>query len=192
MKIQLFYNKIRHFSRIDEFSGTLRVFDSGYPKGVHFRIPSGYQKIPIFEKNRFCIMLDNILNDRDLSQEFTITASRSSGPGGQHVNKVSTKVELRFNVIESELLTSEEKEIILTKLAKKINSLGELVLVAQTYRSQLKNKEKAVEKLYTLLSKALIPVRKRKPTKPSRAAREKRLEEKRIRSEKKERRKSPQ
>ncbi|MCK9400854.1 MAG: aminoacyl-tRNA hydrolase [Bacteroidales bacterium] len=134
-------------------------------------------------------MLSDILKGRDLSPEFTFTASRSSGPGGQHVNKVSTKVELRFNVIESALLTAEEKEIILTKLANKINSVGELILVAQSDRSQLKNKEKVIEKLYTLLSKALTPVKKRKPTKPSRAAKEKRLEDKRIRAEKKERRK---
>lgn len=133
-------------------------------------------------------MLTDIFKDRDLSPEFTFTASRSSGPGGQHVNKVSTKVELRFNVIESVFLTAEEKEIILSRLAKKINSLGELILVAQSDRSQLKNKEKVIEKFYILLSKALTPVKKRKPTRPSRAAKEKRLEEKRIRSEKKERR----
>jgi len=137
-------------------------------------------------------MLNNILKDRDFSAEFTFTASRSSGPGGQNVNKVSSKIELRFNVPESNLLTEEEKEIIQTKLAAKINSEGELILVAQSERSQLMNKEKVTEKFYLLLTKALTPVKKRKPTKPSRAAREKRLEEKRIRSEKKERRKSPQ
>jgi len=134
-------------------------------------------------------MLSDILKDRDLSPEFTFTASRSSGPGGQHVNKVSTKVELRFNVKESAFLTAEEKEIILSKLANKINSESELILVAQSDRSQLKNKENAIEKFYALLAKALTPVKKRKPTKPSLAAKEKRLEEKRIRSEKKERRK---
>jgi ribosome-associated protein len=134
-------------------------------------------------------MLNNILKDRDFSAEFTFTASRSSGPGGQNVNKVSSKIELRFNVPESNLLTEEEKEIIQTKLAAKINSEGELILVAQSERSQLMNKEKVTEKFYLLLTKALTPVKKRKPTKPSRAAREKRLEEKRILSEKKERRK---
>lgn len=134
-------------------------------------------------------MLKDILKGRDLSPEFTFTASRSSGPGGQHVNKVSTKVELRFNVIESAILTAEEKEIILSKLANKINSVGELILVAQSDRSQLKNKENAIEKFYALLAKALTPVKKRKPTKPSRAAKEKRLEKKQARSEQKERRK---
>ena len=134
-------------------------------------------------------MANDILKDRDFSPEFTFTASRSSGPGGQNVNKVSTRVELRFDVKESALLTAEEKEIIFEKLVKRINTAGELILVAQNDRSQLKNREKAVEKFYTLLSKALTPVKERKPTKPSMAAKEKRLEEKQAISEKKERRK---
>ena len=134
-------------------------------------------------------MLKDILKDRDFSPEFTITASRSSGPGGQNVNKVSTKVELRFSIMQSTLLTEEEKEIIQTNLSAKINSEGEIVLVSQSERSQLMNKEKAIEKFYALVNKALTPVKKRKPTKPSLAAKEKRLEEKRILSEKKERRK---
>lgn len=134
-------------------------------------------------------MLKDILQGRDFSPEFTFTASRSSGPGGQNVNKVSTRVELRFDVMGSTLLSAEEKEIILLKLAKKINSEGELILVAQTDRSQLKNKENVIEKFYALLTKALTPIKKRKPTRPTRAAKEKRLEEKQIQSEKKERRK---
>jgi len=131
-------------------------------------------------------MSSEIIKDRDFSPEFTFTFSRSSGPGGQHVNKVSTKVELRFNVLESNLLTTEEKEIILIKMTKKINAEGEIILVSQSERSQLMNKEKVIEKFYLLLVKALTPVKKRKPTKPSRAAKEKRLEEKRMQSEKKE------
>jgi ribosome-associated protein len=134
-------------------------------------------------------MTDNILHDRDFSSEFTFTASRSSGPGGQNVNKVSTKVELRFDIKGSALLTEDEKELIQTVLAKKINSAGELILVSQSDRSQLKNREKVIEKFYSLLVKALTPVKKRKPTKPSKAAKEKRLEEKQIQSEKKARRK---
>lgn len=134
-------------------------------------------------------MSNSILKDRDFSPELTFSASRSSGPGGQNVNKVSTRVELRFDVNGSGLLTAEEKSIILTVLAKRINSAGELILMAQIDRSQLKNKEKVTEKFYTLLTKALTPVKKRKPTRPSMAAKEKRLEEKQARSEKKERRK---
>ena len=100
---------------------------------------------------------------RDFSPEFTFTASRSSGPGGQNVNKVSSRVELRFDVKGSALLTPDEKEIILLRLAKKINSEGELILVAQTDRSQLKNKEKAIEKFYAILNKALTPVKDENP-----------------------------
>ena len=135
-------------------------------------------------------MLKSILKDRDLSPEFTLIASRSSGPGGQHVNKVSTKVELRFNVMESALLSNAEKDIIKKELANKINSHGELVLVAQNDRSQLKNKEKVIDKFYALLAKALTPVKKRRHTEPSQEAKEKRLEEKRINAQKKEQRKS--
>jgi ribosome-associated protein len=134
-------------------------------------------------------MLNDIINDRDFSPEFNFTASRSSGPGGQNVNKVSTRVELRFDVKGSALLSEDEKEIILARLSNKINSQGELIIVAQKDRSQLKNREKVIEIFYTLFVKALTPVKKRKPTKPSRAVKERRLEEKQIQSEKKERRK---
>ena len=129
-----------------------------------------------------------ILNDRDFINELHFIASRSSGPGGQNVNKVNTKVELRFHVASSAILSEEEKSLILDKLAKKINSEGELILVSQSERSQLKNKEKAIEKFYSLLTRALTPRKKRNPTKPSQASKEERLEEKRKLAEKKERR----
>lgn len=134
-------------------------------------------------------MAIDILSGRDFSREFLFSASRSSGPGGQNVNKVSTKVELRFDVPHSILLTEEEKEILLIRLQKKINSEGFLIIVSQSERTQLKNKEKTVEKFYALLKKSLTPKKKRKPTKPNAAAKEKRLEEKRINAEKKVRRK---
>lgn len=127
--------------------------------------------------------------DRDFTSELTFSASRSSGPGGQHVNKVSTRVELRFNVTDSLLLSPEEKEVILEKLAKRINQKGELVLVSQTERSQRKNKEKVTFKFYILLRKVLTPKKKRKPTKPTPEAKEKRLERKWLQAEKKGRRK---
>ena len=126
--------------------------------------------------------------DREFSGEFKFSASRSSGPGGQNVNKVSTKVELRFHVASSLLLSDAEKEMIADKLASKINMAGELILVSQSERSQLKNKERVVEKFYILISKALTPKKKRKATKPSKASREERLETKRKQSEKKARR----
>jgi len=136
-------------------------------------------------------MLPDILNNRYFTPELVFSASRSSGPGGQNVNKVSTKVELRFNVMNSSLLTQEEKTLILEKLVNRINQEGELVMVSQRERTQLKNKQVVTEKFYLLLAKALTPKKKRKPTKPSLAAKEKRLEDKRNLAEKKETRKKP-
>ena len=133
----------------------------------------------------------NCLTGIPFERELVFTSSRSSGPGGQHVNKVSTKVELRFHIPNSGLLNDEEKDILLIKLKNKINSEGELIIVSQDERSQLKNKEKVIEKFYELLQKALIPPKKRKPTKPSQASKEKRLEKKRIIANKKEKRKPP-
>ncbi|MCK9423549.1 MAG: aminoacyl-tRNA hydrolase [Bacteroidales bacterium] len=135
-------------------------------------------------------MINGDLSGRDFSSEFSFTASRSSGPGGQHVNKVSTKVELRFDVVNSNLLSQEEKEVILSKVTGKINAEGVLIIVSQVERSQLKNKERTIEKFYALLANALKPRKKRKPTKPSQASKEKRLEAKRLQSEKKTRRKT--
>ena len=121
-------------------------------------------------------------SERDFSSEFIFQTSRSSGPGGQNVNKVSSKVELRFNLLSSTLLDEHEKAVIAEKLVNKINNEGELVLVAQTDRSQLKNKEKVIEKFYHLLEKALTPPKKRYRTRPTKASVEKRLESKRIKS----------
>ncbi len=124
-------------------------------------------------------------------QELLFSTSRSSGPGGQHVNKVNTKVELRFNIPLSELLTEEEKAILVQKLKNKINKDGELIIVSQENRSQYKNKEDAIEKFLDLLKKAFTPVKKRRPSKPTRASKERRLEGKKLVSEKKTQRKKP-
>ena len=128
-------------------------------------------------------MTESILNIPDLSPEFIFQASRSSGPGGQNVNKVNSKVELRFNISGSALLNEEQKEILLIKLNSKINAEGFLMIVSQRDRSQLVNKEDTIRKAYEMIEKALRPVKKRKSTKPTRSSVEKRLTEKRFKAE---------
>ncbi|OFX34253.1 MAG: peptide chain release factor 1 [Bacteroidetes bacterium GWA2_32_17] len=121
----------------------------------------------------------------DFSKWFKFLTSRSSGPGGQNVNKVNSRVELRFNVIECALLSENEKEIIFEKLTNKINNENELIIVRQTERSQLKNKEKTIEAFYLLIEKALKPKKIRVKSKPSKASIQKRLDEKKKNAEKK-------
>jgi ribosome-associated protein len=128
---------------------------------------------------------------RNFKSEFSFSTSRSSGPGGQNVNKVNTKVELRFNVEQSLQLSDLEKHKIKSKLKNRINSDGELIVISQDSRSQLKNKEDATDKFYQLIAMALKPVKKRKASKPSRSAIEKRLKMKEIKSKKKELRRRP-
>jgi ribosome-associated protein len=110
--------------------------------------------------------------------ELRISNTRSSGPGGQNVNKVNTKVELRFNVAASSFLTEKEKEIIFLKLKKRINSEGYLIVTSQSERSQLMNRKKAEEKFFKLLASALTVKKKRKETKPTEASKKKRIENK--------------
>jgi ribosome-associated protein len=124
----------------------------------------------------------------ELDNELKFSFSRSGGPGGQHVNKVNTKVELRFNIAKSQILLEDEKPILLEKIANQINQEGELIIIAQETRSQLKNKAKALEKFYGIINNALKPIKKRKPKTISKAAKEKRLKDKKELSEKKERR----
>lgn len=127
-------------------------------------------------------MLEPAINIPDLSSEFQFLTSRSSGPGGQNVNKVNSKVELRFDIPNSALLSDDQKNILLTKLATKITSEGILSIVSQRDRSQLANKEDAMEKFYFLISKALKPVKHRRNTRPTKSSIEKRLTSKRIKS----------
>lgn len=126
-----------------------------------------------------------------LIAETTYKAVRSSGKGGQNVNKVSTKVELSFVVAESAVLTDEQKALVFEKLMARINSEGVLKVTEEGDRSQLANKEAAYKKLITLIKGALKKPKKRKPTKPSAASKEERIEGKKKRSSIKENRKKP-
>jgi ribosome-associated protein len=121
------------------------------------------------------------LKSRGLEKEFIFSASRSGGPGGQNVNKVSSKIELRFNILISTLFSDEEKELIVRKLKNKINKEGEFIVVSQVERSQLLNKESAIDKFYNLILKALTIQQNRTSTRPTKASKLKRLEAKKIR-----------
>jgi ribosome-associated protein len=122
------------------------------------------------------------LKKRNFQSELIYSASRSSGPGGQNINKVSTKVELRFRIDSTALLTDSEKDIICKKLKNKINREMELVLVSQQGRTQLQNKMIVTEKFYELVAKALTFPVKRRPTRPTMSSKIRRLDDKKIRS----------
>ncbi|WP_199136390.1 alternative ribosome rescue aminoacyl-tRNA hydrolase ArfB [Pedobacter sp. ASV12] len=126
----------------------------------------------------------------ELVKEVLIKTSRSGGKGGQHVNKVSSKVELVFNIAASSFFTEEEQALLQERLASRLDAEGNLHIVAQEDRSQLLNKQRAILKLGNLLSKSLQVQKKRKPTKVPKAVIEKRLQNKAAKSEKKRNRKS--
>jgi len=128
------------------------------------------------------------LRDRDFTKELVFQASRSGGAGGQNVNKVATKVELKFHVDTSELLTEDEKALVHKKLSNRINSEGYLQVVCQEERSQLRNKELCVQRFYGLLRQAFTKQKKRTATKPTKASVHRRLEGKKHQSKKKENR----
>jgi ribosome-associated protein len=115
--------------------------------------------------------------------ELRFRFSRSSGPGGQHVQKSSTRVELLFDVANSPSLTDAQRVRVLERLAGYTDAAGTLRLVAQSERSQLRNREKVVTRFQTLLQWALKRRKRRRPTAPTTASRERRLRQKRRRSE---------
>lgn len=129
-------------------------------------------------------MMALVINDKvqvPLS-ELVYTASRSSGPGGQHVNTTDSRIQVRWNVLETAALTETERTRVRKKLASRLTESGDLILASDTHRSQRRNREEVTERLAAMLREALIPPKPRKKTKPTRASREKRLDEKRKKS----------
>jgi ribosome-associated protein len=123
--------------------------------------------------------------------ELDYQASRSGGPGGQHVNTSSTRVEVRWDVAGSPTLTPEQRAQLLERLKTRLDSTGGLRLVSSGTRSQLRNREDVTERLREVVAAALAVRKKRKPTKPSRAAKAARLDAKRRRAVTKQRRRGP-
>jgi ribosome-associated protein len=129
------------------------------------------------------------MNPNQLLPDVQYQFARSGGAGGQNVNKVATKAELRFDVRNSTLLTDEQRVVLMDKLANKLTTEGELVLTHQTERTQLGNKEKVTKKFLRLIEKAFEIPKPRRATKPSKAAVAERIAGKKRKGEVKEQRK---
>lgn len=125
----------------------------------------------------------------ELIKEIVVKTSRSGGKGGQNVNKVSTKVEVVFNIPQSILFSDQEKLLLQEKLSNKLDTEGFIHVVAQKERSQLLNKQLAIDKLFNILAQSLVVKKARKPTKIPKAIIEKRLLNKAMTAEKKRNRK---
>jgi len=117
--------------------------------------------------------------------ELDVRVSRSSGAGGQHVNKTSSRVEIFWNIPSSRAVSDEERSRLMAKLGSKLTTEGSIRVVASDMRSQGRNRELAEERLAELVRRALVIQRKRRPTKPTRASKEARLEEKKRQASKK-------
>jgi len=131
------------------------------------------------------------MDSEKLIKELSFKAIRSSGPGGQHANKVSSKIVLFFDLSKSEILSDEEKELLIVNLKSKLTKENILILNCDETRSQHKNKEIVIERFLEIIKRGLIVQKPRKATKPSKASIKKRLEKKRKLAFKKSNRKKP-
>jgi ribosome-associated protein len=120
--------------------------------------------------------------------EFEFTYARSSGPGGQNVNKVNSKAILRWSVITSASLPEDVRTRLLAKIRSQLTNEGELVLNSDRYRDQPRNREDCLERIRKLIHSVATPPKKRRPTKPSRAAKQRRLKSKQANAQKKQQR----
>ena len=119
-----------------------------------------------------------IITDDELKEEFF----QSSGPGGQNVNKVSTAVRLRFNVRDTTALPPDVKQRLINGISSSITTAGELIIEAQRYRTQIKNRSDAAQRLQAIITKYLVPPKKRRKTKPTKGSIKRRLDSKKQRS----------
>ncbi len=118
-----------------------------------------------------------------LKREISYKTSRSSGPGGQHVNKSESRVELAWSLVTSECLNESQKLLVKKKLAARLTQNGALLITSQRYRSQFRNKEEVTERFLLLISGSLVPEKKRTLSRPTRASVEKRIKNKKIKGE---------
>ncbi len=114
--------------------------------------------------------------------ELEFTATRASGPGGQHVNTSDTRVQLRWNVVASVALGEVPRQRVLAALASRLTTEGDLILACDTHRSQRRNRDEVAQRLAALVRQALVPPKPRRATRPTRASKEKRLDEKKQRA----------
>lgn len=116
------------------------------------------------------------------ASELVFSASRSSGPGGQHVNTTDSRVQLRWDLQESAALTEAQRIRLLQSLSSRLTDAGQLILACDTHRSQLRNRLEVAQRLASMVREALVPPKPRKKTRSTKAAKERRLDDKRRRS----------
>ena len=131
------------------------------------------------------------MNKTEIIKELNFKAIRSSGAGGQHVNKVSSKIELSFDLLNSNEFSDEQKELLLKNLSTRLTKDAVLILTCDQSRSQHKNKELAIKRFLRLIKQGLIIPKKRKPTKPTKASVKRKMESKLKQGQKKALRKKP-